>query len=289
MNELDKKKALYDSIFGNDLKQYSLVKQAQASPTLNSFSRMDNALGIPNSSQNSQPNGNINIYIDGMRTKQTSVTINQNGSETPSKPLEKKTQITVSSYNNPYDSTSFCAMKKCPYTDIYSDRLGMKVTDKPTLNDFETLDAVDKIVDKSNHLQSEMKKTASDLRLKIQDLKIKADLDEQIKKATSECRSRSRSRSISNICCHSSSACSRERKNSRSSSRPKSIMKTTQSKYNLRSTSPAVTFRLTQKEVLPYSSTDSSSSESYGIRDWSYIEPKVKCWNCNCKKDKNIY
>lgn len=274
LNELDKKKIFYDSIIKGDIKTCTHVS---------SFSKMDAALGIHNSS-NYQPNGNINIQIYGLPKDGASISVNQNY-EVAEKP---QTKMTISSYNNHDYSTKSHEINKKSFSNFYCDRLESKDIDRPIITryDFETLDTVDKIVDKSKQLQLEMNKTVNELQSKMDELKLKKVLNENNDNIF-HYRSRSRSRSIfDQCCCHLSSI---EQSKNSDRKEKKSALKTNNSNSMLRSKSPSVTFRLAQNEISPFKSTEPYSSVSYGIRDWSYIEPKVKSWNCNCKKDKNIY
>lgn len=326
LSELEKKKAFYDSIIKQDLKdiQTLTVIQKQQPAVPESFTRMDQLLkGSPTSPS-------INVYINDTRANPVTVTP-QAAPPPPPTPAPAISEIIMSSYNYPFCTSKYSEMrnKKYPYENCYSSLLGMSVVDKSLISsDDEKLlksieetqeklkiaqkveastELVDELIAKFKHLQTQMKKkkTEIDLKIELDSLKQARDFsrcftsltdDEEFNKVfTSTVHHNRPCRSDLSPCrSRSSSRRSRCRDRemrscSRSCSRepPVSIMK--KRVKCVRSKSPGVTFRLKETTVSPCRSSVTASSETYGSRDYFYVAPKVDCWNRPIKKDRNVY
>lgn len=148
----------------------------------------------------------------------------------------------------------------------------------------KTTDLVDDMISKFKLLQDDMKKKSEALRLKSE----LSDLKQEIHR-----RSRSRSKSRSRLSSDSDMS-SRERTLShiRPSTSTYSILK----KHTpiCSNHSPSVSFSSAHK------SSNRKSFDSDMLRGSRHVNPKVKCWNCNCtkthscahrreKNDMNIY
>ena len=113
-------------------------------------------------------------------------------------------------------------------------------------------------------------------------------------------RSRERTNVISSrrSSCSTSSSRSASRERARSKTRKiASILKSPMSSYDFKSTDDEDEIKKhhhhhhhhKRHQRKNSGSRKNSLSELHGNNWKKYVEPKVKCWNCNCKHDKNVY
>ena len=308
LEELEKKKMICDNIIKNDLERF----KAHNNATFSDFPL--------------KPTETVNIYIDryGSISQPNSIHMTNSKPYEMTTNIEptKLNPNNISSYNFPFYASKYSDIqnKSYPYTNLsINEKLGIK-TEKPSLSDEneqllktikesqeklkmnkkieKTTEIVDELIGQFKQLQDEMKRKSLAIQLKseLDDLKKQRDFNRRYSinhydDASLVKSNRSRSRERNEYASYRTRSNSPVERSCSKHSRPSILKETVHVPICSHKKYPTVSFQLTKrdKSKSPGRRSCERSSESYGVRDWSYVEPRVKCWNCNCTKDQKVY
>jgi hypothetical protein len=296
LQELERSKMMYDSLIRNEINKSKQTLFSSASIPINTDPSIFTQYppNTTNTTNTTSSIDSLNISIQGLNTINPRVDISKHlwpsnlikpnlhystyvdSNATNASPIIKYPNQ-VSSYDFPYSTNKYQeSLIKTTYNDdslIKENELLKSIQDaqeklKLTQKLEKTTDLVDNIIDKVKLLQTEMKRKSAALEIK-----------NNIEKLKQERRNLDNHKflhsSLSFNCNDNDDSLFQRRPRLRSKSRDRS---SSRERYYLRSgLTPSINTKSNRfmRSNFP--------SKSY------YIQPKVDCWNMNCKHDKNVY